>query len=280
MARESVTILADTHINSKLGLALPNVAYRDEGDPIELTTIQRWLLPVWEQCLDDIDELTKGYYRTLILNGDIIDIDMKRRTWQLFSRNRADALKLGVKVLSPLREAYDTTFLIRGTEAHTGMSAEGEEELGFMLDTEKDPDREEAYTWWHLRAMFGGVKFDIAHHYSMGTLPHTYANYANKLAFETMWDYYDWGEKPPDVAVRAHNHRFADSGRNYLTRGVFCPAWQYHTSYLHRIGKANAKPHIGAIVFLCDNGEYTMHDFRYRPKRSAPWVNKKLQTLT
>jgi len=270
MAREATILISDTHTNSTLALAKPGVCL-DDGTPYQLNTIQRWLLPVWEQCLDDIETLTKGYHRNVLLNGDIVDVDAKDRTWQMITKNPAMAKRHACEVLEPVVDMSDTLFVMRGTEAHTGTDAYLEEEIAENFDAERNPDTGQ-YSWWHLRAKFSGVTFDVAHHYGMGRLAHTYANSANKLAFNTMWHYIDWGEKPPDLVIRAHNHRFADSGRTYDTRAIFCPAWQYHTPYLYRLGAANDRPHIGALVFLCeDDGSYKFHDLLYRAKRSKPW---------
>lgn len=272
MTKEAVITIADLHTNSTLALLKPGMT-RDDGEPVQLNIIQKWLWMSWELCLDSIEKLTTGYHKNLVLVGDLGDIDNGNRSWQYVTRNPSTVTTYTIELLEPVVAKCDTTFVIRGTEAHVGKSAWLEEEIAKDLDAEPDPERGTS-SWWHLRALFGGVKFDIAHHHSMGNLPWTYANAANKLAVETMYEYMEWGEKPPDIVSRGHQHRFADSGRTYPTRGVFLPAWQFKTSYLHRIGKSNARPHIGAVVFLCDDGQYTMHDLRYKPIRGKPWSKK------
>lgn len=272
MAKEAVVLIADTHINSALGLCKPGTIL-DDGGSYSLNTVQKFLWKSWEQFLKDVDELTNGYQKNLVLAGDIVELDSKGRSWQTITQNPSTAVSMAVDIFEPLVSEMDTTFVIRGTEAHTGKSAWGEEELAKDFDTEPDPQTKQK-SWWHLRASFSGVRFDIAHHATMGRLPWTYANSANKLAFVTIIEYVNWGEDPPHVVARAHNHQFADSGRTYMTRGVFLPAWQFHTSYLHRIGKANALPDIGGCIFLCDNGEYKFIDLRYRPQRSPEWKRK------
>lgn len=275
MTKEAVVFLADLHANSTLALCKPGI-YRDDGEVYSLNLIQQWLWRTWGRCLDDIDSLTTGYYRTLILAGDLVDLDTKHRSWQTISRNPATAIDISISILEPVASKYNDVFVVRGTEAHTGKSAWAEEQIAVMLGATPSPTTS-TRSWWHLRARFSGVYFDIAHHASMGGLAWTYANAANKLAMVTMIDHMNWEEKPPDVVVRAHNHQFADSGRTFRTRAVFLPAWQFHTAYLHRIGKANARPHIGACVFLCEDGEYKLHDLRYRPPRNEPWQREQSQ---
>lgn len=272
MAKEAVILIADLHCNSTLGLCKPGLQ-RDDGELYELNQIQRWLWHTWEKFLDDVDGLVNGYRVNLILVGDLVELDSKARSWQIISKNPSTAIHLCVDIIEPLVQVADTVFILRGTEAHSGRSAWSEEEIAKDLKAEPEPDTG-ARSWWHLRAGFSGVSFDIAHHAPMGNLFWTYGNSAPRLAIGTMMDYMDWGERPPDIVARAHNHRFADSGRTYSTRGIFLPGWQFHTAYLHRLGKANARPHIGACVFLCDDGKYKFHDLRYRPVRSEAWKSK------
>lgn len=274
--KESVITVSDMHINSTMGLCRPGL-YKDDGNELTLNVVQKWLFPTWERFLDEALAYTEGTHRNLVLVGDIGDCDLKDRSLQLMSKNNADMLNMACETLEPLVNACDTSFMIRGTEAHTGQSNWLEEAIASNFNMEMDDSRK-AYSWWTLRAIFGGVNFDIAHHTSMGGMFHTYANAAMKLAYTTMQEYWDWGDTPPDVVVRAHNHRWADSGTTFDTRAFCLPAWQWKTAYLNRLGKMNVRPHIGSMAFLCDDGEYTFKSFRYRPKRESVWTRDSQMT--
>lgn len=275
--RESVILLADLHINSTLGLCMPGVV-RDDGDRYDLSAIQLWLWHTWEKCLDKIKEITTSYRRNIVLVGDLTDLDIKGRSTQLVTMNPSTVLRVTADILDPVAKMADCFFVVRGTEAHSGKSGWSEEEVARDLGAVKDPSTGDS-AWWQLRADFGGIRFDIAHHASMGQLPWTYGNSAMKLAITTMNEYADWGEPAPHVVARAHAHRFADSGLTYPTRAFFLPAWQWSTtSYLHRLGKSNARPHIGALVFLIEDGSYVVHDLRFKPKREPIW--KKLSATS
>lgn len=267
--KQAVVLIADTHFNSTKSICKPGFV-TDDGNSHELSKTQRWLWETWERCLDEIEEVTSEYHKNIILLGDVVEIDGKYRSWQMLSRNPADILRLSEEILEPVVAMSDDFFVLRGTEAHTGKSAWAEEEIARDFSAVQDTDTG-MNSWWHLRAEFGGVKFDLAHHASMGQLQWTYGNSAMKLSYETMSYYYDWYEAPPDIVARAHNHRFADSGLTYDTRAFFLPCWTYATSYLHRIGKANARPHIGALVFLCEDSKYDIVPLLYRPKREPIW---------
>lgn len=269
---EAVIIVADTHINSKLGLCNPNV-YLDDGDEYEFNLVQKWLWDNWQKFISDIKKITKKYKKTIILNGDIVDLDAKNRSGQMISTNPADILRMAKDTLDPLLSIADRFFMVRGTEAHTGLSAWAEEVLAREYGAVREEETNR-YAWWHLRAKFSGVKFDVAHHASMGSLPWTYASAASRLVQLAKMEYYEWGETPPDVVVRSHQHRFAESGVTFSTRGVYTPCWQYANAYLYRLGKENNRPSIGGIVFICNNGKHDMIPFLYEPKRSKIWEEK------
>jgi hypothetical protein len=266
---DAVIFVADTHINSKLGLCCTDV-YGDDGDKYEPNLIQKWLWHTWNRCITSIDNITKGYKRTIILNGDIIDLDSKHRSDQMVAQNPATVLKITDSVLEPLLKIADRLFVVRGTEAHSGPSAWSEESIANRYQAVQDKETKQ-YAWWQIRGIFGGVKFDVTHHASMGTLPWTYATTVMRTVQEARMEYLEWQEQAPDVIIRAHQHRYADSGTTFSTRGVYLPCWQYKTAYLYRVGRVNAKPHIGAVVFLCNNGKYELIPLLYEPIRSSTW---------
>ena len=111
----------------------------------------------------------------LVLNGDIVEKDNKRRTHQIITRNDATLLRIAVSTLKPALEWADAIYVVRGTEAHVGKSAEMEEALAYDIGAEKDG---ELHSHWHLRAVAGGVRMDIAHHATMGGMPWTERNAA------------------------------------------------------------------------------------------------------
>ena len=267
--KEAVIFVADTHINSKVGLCLPEVL-EDDGDTYKANLIQEWLWYTWNKCIKDIKKIVKKRYTTVILNGDVADLDSKKRTNQMVSRNPNTILRLARETLEPLTELADRVFVIRGTEAHVGKSGWIEEMLAESIGAEKNKDLGQ-WSWWHLRAKFSDVKFDIAHHTSMGNLPYTYPNSLTRLIQVTKLNYLDWGESLPDVIVRAHNHRHVDTGTTFSTRGVGLPGWQFPGNYLYRLGKENDRPHIGASVFICDKGEHEYKPLIYEPQRSEAW---------
>lgn len=267
--REAVIFFADNHINSKTALCGPEII-DDDGDIYKQNLIQQWLWYTWNKCIEDVKKITKKYYRTVVFDGDIVDLDDKNRSHQIISRNPATILRMADQVLEPIIDYADRLFFVRGTEAHVGKSGWIEEMMAERYNAV--PNKEFGqFSWWHLRAVFSELNFDITHHFTTGTLPQTYPNGMTKLVQNTRLLYLDWEEEPPDVIVRAHRHRFIDTGYTFSTRGVCLPCWQFHNSYLYRINKENDIPHIGAVVMLCHGKELEMIPLLYKPKRSSPW---------
>jgi hypothetical protein len=122
-----VAVVADLHINSSVALC-PPVFNLDEGGTFRSSKGQRWL---WEHWLSFWQEV-KGLEgrRVAILNGDIGELDIKRRSYQLISPNKAMILKMVLMTLEPMLEAVDEVIVLRGTMAHIGKSAWLEEMVG------------------------------------------------------------------------------------------------------------------------------------------------------
>ena len=198
--------------------------------------------------------------------GDAIENDVKARNLnELISLAPNDALSLTIDVLEPVIRDLDYFFMIAGTEAHVGKGAWTEEMVGKDLEAVKSGKN--SYVWSNLVAEFGGVKFDLAHHPAgNSSVTRNYPAVASRMAYDIQYSYIERGEVPPDIAVRGHLHRFADSGIGLKTRGIILPCFQYKTAYASRLGFDHSLPDIGMVVFLCEGGEYEMKVKRVKPK--------------
>jgi len=237
----------------------------DDGGTYKASREQRALFESWIDFVGDVKQLTEGTRRVVVFNGDLGELDTKRRSHQLVSPNKAVILRLVIDALTPMIDIADDVIITRGTLAHIGKSAWLEEATASDLDN--IIPSEKANSWWHFRGVIGGVKFDIAHHGRMGSARRTYKNAANQLVHDTLIDYADMKEEPPDVIIRSHQHRRSDSGGNFETFGMFTPAWQLITEFGYRIGAENRISDIGGDVFICGGGQYQRHRFDYKPKK-------------
>jgi len=262
----NLVVVSDLHINSTVGLICPSIIL-DDGGEHRPSKGQRWL---WRNWIDFWEGIPKGCW--LVINGDLADKDIKLRAYQNITRNPSTIQKMVRDTMAPALDKAERVFVIRGTGAHTGKSGHLEEE--FAKDIGAVPYDKKIYSWWWLLLECEGVVFDIMHHASLGRKPWTTPNALNSLAAELVIRYARG--RLPDVAVRSHNHRFAETGQNYPIRVVATPAWQLSTEYSNRIAAAPAD--IGGVIFKCNQGVYTMDVRQYQPERSRPW--KVLPTKT
>lgn len=259
-----LAVVSDLHTNSTVGLCPPGVQL-DDGGTYRAGKTQRWLWSSWLNYWTQVTELQVQFQAPLwiVCNGDAFDGD-HHDTYQVITRNPADMLHIAAQVFETLPK-WEHLFIVRGTPAHVGKGASLEETLAADLSATGDTATGTA-SWWHLPLDCDGVLFDIAHHGTMGSLPWTKANAANKLAALTVFDYAGHGGKLPHVVIRSHRHEYADSGGNFPVLAIQSPAWQLPTEYTRRLAPA-ALGDIGGLVFVCHEGRYTWRAIRYRPQR-------------
>lgn len=265
--------VGDTHTNSTLGLCPPYVELEDGGGYIP-SAFQLQMWDMWLDYVGTVSELSLLYDAPVYtaLNGDICDGN-HHDSFQLITRNPSTMQKIARRALLPLVDISDAVYVIRGTEAHSGGSGSLEEE--FARDIGAIRSAKGVFTWPKLLLNVGGTIIDIAHHTSMGRLPWTSKNAANKLASLVLFEYANRGQKVPHLALRSHNHRYADSFTHYRVRGICMPAWQGKTEYVNRID-ANSVPDIGGLIILCDDekpGEPEVivkrYDFPHEPPKEV-----------
>jgi len=261
--RTLVIVASDQHTNSTVGLC-PPVVQLDDGGTYHASRGQRWL---WDCWLDTWDKVRayQGWHKVLDLNGDLGELDTKRRSYQLITPNKAFIQGMIIDTLAPALDEVDSVYVKRGTPAHVGKSAWLEEAIAQDI-TISVPEKTSA-SWYWLRATASGVRFDTSHHAPMGGLPWTFPNSANKLAFLAMNYYREMDLPIPHVVVRSHNHRYATSFDNYKTSAYFTPAWTLRTEYIHQ-GREYGVANIGALLFECEDGQYVPRRIDYPIKES------------
>jgi len=261
--------VSDMHTGSTVGLCPPGVEL-DDGGTYKPSPPQRWLWRNWVSMWRDYGEMKRhtGLPLVVFINGDAGDGD-HHDTPQIITRNPATQLRIAARVLEPVLDVADVHFIIRGTEAHVGKSAWIEELIA--EDTGAVPCTDTMHSWWHLLAEIGGVTFDIKHHPESGSMrPWTKGAEANRMAAILLYQYAASGDRPPDIALRAHKHSFNDSGYNHRTRVFTTPAWQFDTAFVHRIGAGGGINPKGSLYFTCRDGDYTFGRMMYQPKRDRP----------
>ena len=270
---EILAAVPDAHITSTVGLCNPNLFTLDDGGSYRGSKGQRWLWRCWLDFWQYATDMKIHYnaHVTTVFVGDMIEKDVKKRSKQVVTRNTADVIQAAADTLAPALAVTDRAFFIRGTGAHVGKSAEYEELLARDCDVAEKNENGRS-SWWRLLAEFGGVLFDIEHHTSIGRKPWTLPNSLNGLAVELMIAYA--GQKLPQVALRGHVHRPVDTFDNYPIRVLALPSWQLLTEYTHRLGVC-VPPTVGGVLFVCQDGEYSLVKKYYEPERTRAWKEPK-----
>jgi hypothetical protein len=215
----------------------------------------------------------------VVLNGDLNDLNVHdRRGSELITTVNADIIKMSIQALEPVLEGKPAyIFIVRGTEAHTGKAASLEEEVAKDLDRANVVYDERAGTcsWYWLPMEAGGVTFDIAHHpETWATRPWTEDAAAARCAAIVRGRYFERGEKPPDIVVRNHVHKYVPSAKRLPPQMFYGPGWQLTGAHPRRYGATTFR-RIGGLVFICQNGrydqEYIPHLWRPPQLRRKPW---------
>ena len=272
---ETIVIVGDAHSNSTLGLC-PRGVELEEGRTHTPTDTQKWLWDCWLEFCDFVPN--RGV--TSFFNGDWVDGDIRFRTHQVISRNPGDIIDMGIDNALPLVDKSDRVFFLKGTRSHAGKSAWLETQVAKDFDNTVMNEYDKP-VWERFYGEFGGVVFDIKHFGSLGYRPWTLPNSLNAMAVEIELNASKSGERLPDLVVRNHRHRHADSGDNYRTRVIANYAWQGMTEYANDI--TNTPPDIGGLIVNCEGGEYELIKKHYpvRPRKlwTIPFGKKTLMGI-
>jgi hypothetical protein len=265
---QTLLVISDSHCNSTVGLAKPQIDL-DDGDSVSASTARRWLFWTFNDIMEKVKTKQRGDLYT-VFNGDVIELAAKHDSLQVITKNQEEAIRIGVEVFEPLVEMSKGIYVIRGTEAHAGKSAQAEEAFASNFDnTIRNPETGRA-SWWYLPLEFDGVRMDIAHHPRAGSgRPMNSQSGIDRVASDTLFTYANDGEIPPHLVIRSHLHGYKDSHNAFRTRAIITPAMSLLTSYVYRIG-INVSMPVGAVLIYCHEGKYHVEPLLY-PVRKTTW---------
>lgn len=257
-----VAALGDIHAGSTIAVCAPEGFALDDGGRQMPNRLQTWLYGKWVEAWQAYERLLdthKPDTQTLILNGDLVD-GIHHRSPQVAPlvgqhfRMAHELLKRG-----PLRFGIDAIHVIRGTESHVGRSGELEEGIARRLRAEgeptvEDPDTGQVSSFWRV-INIEGVLLDVRHHGRQGRRAHTRGPYERWYAQDIELEYRLDGERPPDIALRSHLHKFGDSGKRHRwkTRLINLPCWQAMTAYAHKVA-IESLADIGMVILVIEDG--------------------------
>ena len=148
-------VVSDLHIGSKLGLC-PPAALIDLGGHYTPNAWQEWIWDRWNDSWDwmfqKIDKIKPDYVH-MSVTGDMCDIDLKGRSSQIWSRSYPVVKNVAVEILEPIVNKVDTLMVVKGTEAHNGLSNDIEDLVAddFINSVPCEETGEPA--WWSAEAM-------------------------------------------------------------------------------------------------------------------------------
>lgn len=271
-ARALIVAVADTHCGSTLGLCHPD-GYDGGDEGLRLPSRgQRWLWDRWLEFIADAKRAATKRRVYLLLVGDLIDGD-HHESVQLMTAEATGQRQMARAALAPLIELADRLFVCRGTEAHVGPIGGSEEALAEAWAADGRTVRAPAgtWSWWEIRADIGGALVDASHHCSAGNRAWTVGGAAVRIASEAILAARSTREREPDLVLRAHVHRYHDSGDLVQpTRCVVLPAWQLRTAYAMR--RAILPADIGGLIAEVDGGRLaSVRVPRYAPPQAPYW---------
>ena len=274
----NLVVVSDLHCGCRMGLCPPGPIGLDDGGTYEASPLQQKVWAWWEEFWSDwVPVVTRGEPFAVCLNGDALDGSHHNNVTQV-SQNLADQADIAYAVLKPVVEACEGRYYhIRGTEAHVGKSGQEEERLARRL--EAVPNAQGQYARWELWMRVGVGLVHVMHH--IGT--------AGSMAYETsaiqkemeqaFVEAARWGDEIPDVVVRSHRHRNAEtrvqSHKGFAT-SCTTAGWQLKTPFVYRVaGARQTQPQVGGtLVRSGDEDIYTRHKLWKldRPKVELPVV--------
>lgn len=250
---QNIVVISDTHFGCQLGLCPPKVKL-DNGGVYNYNKIQE---KIWKHWLYFwkvfVPEVTQNKDFIVVHNGDVIDGVHHRTTTQI-SHNLVDQENIAVEVMSIIKDnpKCKKLFFLRGTEAHSGPSAESEERIAERLKADKN-EQTGNYTRYILWLRFGkNVLAQFAHHISTTNSAAYESTAVYKEQIELFTDSGRYKLEPPDIVVRSHRHRFLmtiTAGKNENSISVVTPGWQAITPFAYRGSRGRTGlAQVGGIV--------------------------------
>lgn len=269
-----LAVVSDMHIGSTVGLCPPKTRLDDGGFYIASST-QRAVWKAWLEYWDMVATIKRNRNARVItvFNGDTVDRN-KHTAHQSITTNEATVIAVAAEALRPAVRVSERLCMIRGTAAHVGRGANLEEQLSneyaddFLILDRQAGTR----TWWRWFPEIEGVKFDIAHHPATSSRrPWSKDAAAARLSAILRVEYLEAGLDVPDVAIRAHMHKAASSGRFGKPETFAMPSWELNCHFAHRLGSTPPVEPVGGLIFVLENGEYDVALKTWKARTRKIW---------
>lgn len=270
-----IVVDSDQHCGSTLGLITPEGVMVDNANWFKPGKPLLHLHAQHENYVDDADRIIrewreKGATAHYVCLGDLTDAD-HHATHQIINRDQGTHISAARNVLMDgfLRLGFDTIHFVMGTPAHVGQGGGLEKSIAKNIadagyPVVRNPDG--LTIWDALSADFGAYRFDFKHHGRAGTREHTRKSYSAIYAHDIDASYRADGRRPPDIAVRAHNHKLGDSGPDPKGRTRVCSTgcWQYSSEWV-KSKAIESRPDFGGWIFVVTDDMRGPYELWARP---------------
>lgn len=237
-----VVVVSDIHAGSLTGLLPPGFVTTLE-QPVPQNAVQRWLWECWSEATGPwLAKLAGSDPFALVVNGDIIE-GCHHHTKEIISSETKDHYAAAVDVLEPLAKRAAKTYVVEGTETHTGNY---EHSLAKQLKCEADPNTGRA-AWEKLYLDVNGCRVCFQHHISATVREYLRGSMLSIFLGNEQLAAANNGEPIPKVLVCSHRHAYDkyDSGDSIC---IVTPPWQIKTRYGQKVVPASrTKPGIVAL---------------------------------
>jgi len=252
-------VVSDTHIGCRLGLCPPGDIPLDDGGFYRQSDIQAKVWSWWENDFWSqwVPTVTRRQPYAVVVNGDLTDGRHHGSTTQI-SQNLSDQRKIARIVFEPIvSKCKGHFYVIRGTEAHTGQSAENEETLAQELGA--IPNELGQYARWDMWVRIGLRLAHITHHIGVtGSMQYETTALMKEFA-DACAEAGRWGLEAPSFVVRAHRHRHAEIKVPTATGDGVCvvlPGWQLKTPFVWKGAGRNTNPQCGGVLLRAGDEEH------------------------
>lgn len=207
-------------------------------------------------------KVTRNDPYCVVVNGDAMDGRHHSSTTQI-SQNVKDQLNIAMEILAPVADLCNgRIYMVRGTEVHTGPTAENEEELASRLGAIQDETGN--HSRYELYLKIGRCLAHFSHHIGITGSMHYETTALMKEFAESCSDAARWGIDTPDVVVRSHRHRHAEvrvPTRNAYGYCFTTSGWQLKTPFVFRTpgGRISTPTIGGSLIRQGDEEFFTRH---------------------
>lgn len=258
-------VISDIHAGSTGGLAPPKLKLHG-GGIYHQSLIQGWMWECWTDWQGAwFDKYIGADDFALIVNGDLIE-GVHHGTKEVISPEIADHRAAAVECLGPISDKAAKTFVVEGTECHTGIS---EHSIAAELGATPNPDTG-LPAWDRLDITIAETRCIFSHHIGTTSRPYLEASQLSIHMGVERQEAVINGEAPPKVIGRAHRHRYGEfrdaHGLCFVT-----PPWQMLTRHARKVvAAARCRPGVVLLDWSdTEDGELPeTHVMTYRPPQA------------